>query len=80
MAKKMAGQEGYDSVGRTVYNPTIHTRQNNQWTTDQLKILCYMHKREALTDICLQLGRSETAVSQKLRELKLNNLYDTYRN
>lgn len=70
----------YDELGRMKYHPSFHENHRKPFTESVLEYMCkYWHLDEVKT-MALALGKTETATSQKVCDLKKCGQFDYYKN
>lgn len=70
----------YDGLGRMKYHPEFHQNYKKPFTEEELEYMCkYWHLDDSKT-MALALGKTETATTQKMSDLKRRGLCEYYRN
>ena len=65
---------------RMKYNPEYHDRNYKPWTKEELSYLCKMYDGTRKQDIALALGRTHSTVLNKAYNLRLNGMFEYYKN
>jgi hypothetical protein len=68
----------YDQWGRILYHPEYHTEHGKPYSEEDLEYLCKFCQVDGLKIMSWALGRPETSISNKLRELKKSGKFTYY--
>jgi len=69
----------YDLWGRMKYNAELHENHSKHYVEEELIYICSMWDFSLTADIGLAIGKTQTAVRQKVYCLRKNGLFDKYR-
>lgn len=74
-----AAEVEYDRWGRMKYHPDYHARHLVEYTTKELSYLCKQYYRGNVKTLAASLERTETAVRQRVCELRKEGKFDYYK-
>ncbi|WP_238600709.1 DNA-entry nuclease [Metasolibacillus meyeri] len=70
----------YDKQGRMNYHPEYHFAHGKPFEEKELEYLCKFYESDGAANISFALGRTESTLREKVRALKINDLFEHYKN
>ncbi|TKI38696.1 DNA-entry nuclease [Bacillus mycoides] len=70
----------YGKSGIMKYNEEFHSNHFKDYTVLELVYLCKHYRRGYRKQLAMDLGRTETTLSNMIYKLKKANLYEHYKN
>lgn len=71
-------QPEYDRWGRTKYDPELHPKHGEIYTTKELSYICKHYGYGKVKEIANLLGRNENSIRRRVQRLKKTGEFEKY--